>query len=419
MELKCCFYVSIGLSICLAIGLYVTNIVFSFKFKFYEFEKDSIILTVNNHLNTRLIYSFSVNDKCPSGYETLKLGTWNGSFTKPAKNYTVFAGKEICVIRKGDIFKELIDAGKIINKTQDCPGTTKSCGIIDTLNRKLCVDQNEICPINKDDIDNFPVNLFTSNQKLDNDNKMYLNEEVEETKIMTSIKLSDGFPCIRSNESRWISYHADEITRSQDCSYVKDKNTDDRYVKFERFRTNKTELYKDNGLDEFINEKTRQDPTIINLYGGPLIGMKLDKRNFNYEELLSIQKLVNSCSRVMKVFSIIMLGVLVGPLIGGGGAASGAGTVCVGIFLGLAGVVIVIGFLVDFILCIIIYCNVQRIEWRIVDFSKICDVYTNEMLKEVVDKYSTNYKFALGIIIVLSLLVFFSISAVVCYRCSS
>ena len=419
MELKCCFYVSIGLSICLAIGLYVTNIVFSFKFKFYEFEKDSIILTVNNHLNTRLIYSFSVNDKCPSGYETLKLGTWNGSFTKPAKNYTVFAGKEICVIRKGDIFKELIDAGKIINKTQDCPGTTKSCGIIDTLNRKLCVDQNEDCPINKDDIDNFPVNLFTSNQKLDNDNKMYLNEEVEEKKIITSIKLSDGFPCIRSNESRWISYHADEYTRSEDCSYVKDKNTDDRYVKFERFRTNKTELYKDNGLDEFINEKTRQDPTIINLYGGPLIGMKLDKRNFNYEELLSIQKLVNSCSRVMKVFSIIMLGVLVGPLIGGGGAASGAGTVCVGIFLGLAGVVIVIGFLVDFILCIIIYCNVQRIEWRIVDFSKICDVYTNEMLKEVVDKYSTNYKFALGIIIVLSLLVFFSISTVVCYRCSS
>ena len=418
MELKCCFYVSIGLSICLAIGLYVTNIVFSFKFKFYEFEKDSIILTVNNHLNTRLIYSFSVNDKCPSGYETLKLGTWNGSFTKPAKNYTVFAGKEICVIRKGDIFKELIDAGKIINKTQDCPGTTKSCGIIDTLNRKLCVDQNEDCPINKDDIDNFPVNLFTSNQKLDNDNKMYLNEEVEEKKIITSIKLSDGFPCIRSNESRWISYHADEYTRSEDCSYVKDKNTDDRYVKFERFRTNKTE-FKDNGLDEFINEKTRQDPTIINLYGGPLIGMKLDKRNFNYEELLSIQKLVNSCSRVMKVFSIIMLGVLVGPLIGGGGAASGAGTVCVGIFLGLAGVVIVIGFLVDFILCIIIYCNVQRIEWRIGDFSKICDVYTNEMLKEVVDKYSTNYKFALGIIIVLSLLVFFSISAVVCYRCSS
>ena len=53
------------------------------------------------------------------------------------------------------------------------------------------------------------------------------------------------------------------------------------------------------------------------------------------------------------------------------------------------------------------------------DFSKICDEYTNIMLKEVVDKYATNYRFALGIIIVLSLLVFFSILAGVFYKCSS
>ena len=418
MDLKCWFFLCIGLSVCLAIGLYVTNIVFSFKYKFYEFEKESIILTVNNHLNTKLIYSFVVNNKCPNGYERLNLGTWNGSYNEPAKNYTVFAGKEICVTRKGAIFKELINSGKIINKTENCPTTDKSCGIVDTLDRKLCVEKNEDCPINKDDIDNFHPNLFTSNQKLNNDNKMYLNEEGDEKKITTLIKLSDGFPCIRSNESKWTSYSADEYTKSEECSFVKDKNTDDRYVKFNHFYTNKTELYMDNGLDKYITSKTRKDDTIINVYGGPLIGMKLDKRNFNYEELLSIQKLVNSCSRVMKVFSIIMLGVLVGPLIGGGGAAAGAGEVCIGIFVGLGAVVIVIGFLVDFILCIIIYCNVQRIEWRIVDFTKICDEYTNEMLKEVVEKYATNYRFALGIIIVLSLLVFFSILAGVFYKCS-
>ena len=374
---------------------------------------------LNNHLNTQLIYSFNVSNKCKDGYETLNLGTWNGSFSEPAKNYTFFAGKEICVFRKGDKFKDLIDAGKIINKTQNCPETAKSWGIIDTLDRKLCVDKNEDCPINKDDIDNFHPNLFTSNQKLNNDNQMYLNEEGDEIKITTIIKLSDGFPCIRSNESKWRSYSTNEYTQSQDCSYVKDKNTDDRYVKFNHFHTNKTELYMDNGLSQYITSRTRTDDTIIYLYGGPLIGMRLDKRKFNYEELLSIQKLVNDCSRVMKVFSIIMLGVLVGPLIGGGGAASGAGEICIGIFVGLGVVVIVISFLVDFILCIIIYCNVQRIEWRIVDFSKICDEYTNIMLKEVVDKYATNYRFALGIIIVLSLLVFFSILAGVFYKCSS
>ena len=146
--------------------------------------------------------------------------------------------------------------------------------------------------------------------------------------------------------------------------------------------------------------------------------MRLDKRIFNYEELLSIQKLVNTCSRVMKIFSYIMLGVLIGPIIGGAGAAAGAAIACIAVFLGLGGVVIAIGFLVDFILCIIIYCNVQRIEWRIVDYSKICDEYTNEMLKEVVDKYASNYRFALAIIIVLSLMVFFLILALVFHRCA-
>ena len=166
----------------LAIGLYITNIVFSFKYKIYEFEKESIILTVNNHLNTKLIYSFNARDKCEDGYETLNLGIWNGSYTKPAKNYTVFAGKEICVIRKGSILKDLINSGLIIHKTQNCKENYKSCGIIDTLDRKLCVNKDEDCPINKDDIDNFHENLFISNKKLDSENKMYLNEEGDEKK---------------------------------------------------------------------------------------------------------------------------------------------------------------------------------------------------------------------------------------------
>ena len=52
----------------------------------------------------------------------------------------------------------------------------------------------------------------------------------------------------------------------------------------------------DNGLSQYITSRTRTDDTIIYLYGGPFIGMRLDKRKFNYEELLSIQKLVNDCT---------------------------------------------------------------------------------------------------------------------------
>ena len=120
----------------------------------------------------------------------------------------------------------------------------------------------------------------------------------------------------------------------------------------------------------------------------------------------------------MKIFSYIMLGALVGPIVGGVSSARGAEGCYVICALVLGGIAIVIGFLVDFILCIIIYINVQRIEWRIVDFSKICDEYANEMLKEVVTKYSSNYSFALAIIIVLCLLVFFSILAIIFFKCT-
>ena len=418
MGLKNLSYISGGLSIVLAIGLYITNIVFSFKYKIYEFEKESIILTVNNHLNTKLIYSFNARDKCEDGYETLNLGIWNGSYTKPAKNYTVFAGKEIWVIRKGSILKDLINSGLIIHKTQNCKENYKSCGIIDTLDRKLCVNKDEDCPINKDDIDNFHENLFISNKKLDSENKMYLNEEGDEKKIISLIKLSDGLPCIRNNEFYWSSYHVDEYIKFQDCSYVKDKNRDDRYVKLKNFQTNKTELYKDNKLDDYITNKTLKDNTTIYLYGGPLIGINLEKRDFNYENLLSIQKLVNSCSNVMRIFSYILIGSIIFPIIGGGGKAKGVEGACIICNLILGAIFVGISFVVDFILCIIIYCNIQRIEWRIVDFSKICDEYTNEMLKEVVEKYSTNYKFALGLIIVLSLMVFFIILTIICHKYS-
>ena len=381
MGLKTLSYISGGLSIVLAKGLYITNIVFSFKYKIYEFEKESIILTVNNHLNTKLIYSFNARDKCEDGYETLNLGIWNGSYTKPAKNYTVFAGKEICVIRKG---------------TQNCKENYKSCGIIDTLDRKLCVNKDEDCPINKDDIDNFHENLFISNKKLDSENKMYLNEEGDEKKIISLIKLSDGLPCIRNNEFYWSSYHVDENIKFQDCSYVKDKNRDDRYVKLKNFQTNKTELYKDNKLDDYITNKTLKDNTTIYLYGGPLIGINLEKRDFNYENLLSIQKLVNSCSNVMRIFSYILIGSIIFPIIGGGGKAKGVEDACIICNLILGAIFVGISFVVDFILCIIIY----------------------EMLKEVVEKYSTNYKFALGLIIVLSLMVFFIILTIICHKYS-
>jgi hypothetical protein len=168
------------------------------------------------------------------------------------KNFTVFNGTEICVSRKGDKYKDLIKSGKIIGKNQTCSEADRSCGVVDTLDRKLCVDKNQDCPININNINKIQEKLFISNNKLDIDNKMYLNEENNEEKIISLIKLSDGYPCLRINEKNWKVYHPDEKVKSQTCSEINGQTTDNRYEKFNNYQTRKMDLYQDNKLDEFI-----------------------------------------------------------------------------------------------------------------------------------------------------------------------
>ena len=64
-----------------------------------------------------------------------------------SKDYQIINSEYICV-RKSD--KTYFDY--LISKDKECPEYYKSCGIIDTLERKLCVKNGNICPIKKADI---------------------------------------------------------------------------------------------------------------------------------------------------------------------------------------------------------------------------------------------------------------------------
>ena len=441
------FYISCVLTVILALGLYITNIVFSFKYKEYEFENDSIISYIHNTLNSKFIYEFNPRTTCNSGEEKLILGTWDGAKNKckcgniinnfecgeiekncqtitgeSPKNYTKFNEKFICVIRKGDTYLNLIKSGKIISKDANCPETDKSCGIVDTLERKLCVNKDENCPLNKASMDKDYLQEHLNKINLDNKNvKHFLNEENDENKIISIIKLSDGLPCINISEKNWKVYNPEEKVLSQTCSAINGKTRDDRYEKFEKFETRKAKLYRDNGLTEYINEDLELDDTPINLYGTSFIGLDVDEEGFDYDKLISIQDLSNSCNNVMIIFSYIMLGVLISPIMGcitgcAGGNSSSKGFECViATFFVIAAVVIIIGFLIDFILCIIIYISVQRIKWRLSDSSNIGDEATNAMMNEIIEKYASNYSFALAIIIVLVLFICFGITSLITY----
>ena len=130
------------------------------------------------------------------------------------KNYTVINSHYICIKKSSFSYRDLLlKTNQIIDKGKDCQKNYKSCGIIDTLGRKFCVKEEEICPINKNSIegnedndfgetyDNIPLRF---NPKLDYLNNKSNNNSDEQ--ILSIFKLNQKAPCIYPIEKYW-DYH--------------------------------------------------------------------------------------------------------------------------------------------------------------------------------------------------------------------
>ena len=205
------------------LGTLISSIIFAYKFKKFLIE-NSIFQYQNRDLNTKLIYNITQKDKCEDEEETLVLGTWFGSINKckcpqkilnfdckaedkncttisgEPKNYTKFNKKFFCVVRKGKTYKELIQENQIKNKNDTCPENYTSCGIIDTLYRKLCVKDGEECPITIKDIKDILPKNNSFNKYLTNNNNnldLFLNDENDDNNnntLISLIEVGENFP---------------------------------------------------------------------------------------------------------------------------------------------------------------------------------------------------------------------------------
>ena len=128
----------------------------------------------------------------------------------------------------------MVKSGKIITKDKNCPENQKSCGIVDTLERKLCVNKDEDCPLNITSIDKKYEE--TSFEHIMN----FLDETIDNNKIISIIKLSDGLPCLNISEKNLKSYHPEERYKTLTCTEINGKILDDKYQKFENFHTKKS-----------------------------------------------------------------------------------------------------------------------------------------------------------------------------------
>ena len=189
-------------------------------------------------------------------------------------------------------YKNLLYNGQIIKNEDDCPEKyNKTCGIIDTLNQKLCIKFEERCPlydvgigqlnaIDNNDNDNYNYNIdsniYYNNDNYDNPNK----------KIIGKLILNEGQPCYRLNEKLWRKFDSDEGGENHlKCELeIFGKLNDDRYEN--KGDITYKQLYIDN-LSKYNYELVKND-------------LKDEKVNLYKREFLGINKSCDANSNINK-----------------------------------------------------------------------------------------------------------------------
>ena len=422
--------------IILALGYFTTSIVFSFKYIQYDFENNQFIKEIESSLNGKPIIGLELSPILEKGKEKLSFGQWDGISDGCNCSNTIKSGicsdndKKKCrdikkivpkqyfkinssyfyIKRYSKTYRQLLEEKKILPKNTECPSNYKSCGIIDTLERQLCLEIEEECPINVEYMNNLiynDINLFLDKENILNENKLHNNNFSydDNNQILSIFKISEGTPCIDPKEKNW-KYHYQLEPKTKNCTnIIMNQKFDKRYIQLIKFETSKYELYKDNDIKDFKEEYSKNET--VYLYARNIIGFAGEKvKKFSYNELISLQKRSNRCGFGMKVLTYIMIGFISFPIFFLCGMAQNPGASCdekgMGCFLSfyIGGTIIsIIGaFLINIIFSIIIFVSYIKIE-SILDITE-SDMFTNELIKIIMNEYSRNFRFSLAITII-------------------
>ena len=313
--------------------IFISSSIFIFTYQKYDDDLNEIIYQIEKTLNSKLIYSFKNKTLCDYDEDELVLGTWDGTKvgcscagsiynyecseelikqgckTIPSHkeiNYAMINSNFICVKKSTLSYKDLLKTEQIIEKSNNCPDNYKSCGTIDTLERKFCVQNSDSCPINKrmieDNTNTNDENLFDAINILNE--YEYLNNG-EEDQILSIFTLSQKIPCINPLEKSW-DYHYILEKESDKCeTEINKQKFDNRYEILSNYTTKKYQLYLENTIldklpyiDNITLNKMKKEE--VYLFGRRLTGLDKDiLDNFDYNRLISKENLSNQCNKIM------------------------------------------------------------------------------------------------------------------------
>jgi len=279
--------------ICEVLFLIGFSVIFSLNFFIYNkitvIDSQYTISLARNWLNSPIL-DISLGPKCSEGYSIYIFDYWPGTLRGcicggtfyiggcPSKKYTtcnaispidpipykLWSSNTLCV--KSIPMTSYLNL-TIARKEDSCPTGQKSCGIIDSLGNILCMQTNDVCPLND-------IKMFSSSETVPSGYKtLNLNQNgVIKTlafrnsspsgKVVVEFKVSDNTPCIDPYFYNKITNpYILEVTNERDkCigslgSQILDKNYN--FIDY----TKVYDLYNENNILPVIKDKLPLFPT--------------------------------------------------------------------------------------------------------------------------------------------------------------
>ena len=447
LKFLCLIFLLILSCLCIILNIILNFIFYIFRFKYDSSEPNLLISEIQNSFNGSLIESISLKEVCDGDEDKLILGIWDGTvegcecneiiykqsctdkqiehgcsilYENPPINYTVFNSSYLCIKRTKLTYKEILKTKKIISNKETCPENYVSCGILDTLERQLCVKENEICPINTDTAKNHIFNYFNEKISFPSEYNYYhynLTDNKTKSYLISNIKVIQFKPCINPNEKFWDYHYILEPEEERCLTEIKGYAYDDRFIKLTNSSLSKLQLYDDNlitgklkNIEDINLHRIKKDT--VNLYSINFLGFdlkELEESDFNLDDIIDKLNGINDSFFAVFIFSFIAIGSLILSIVfnlfvKGINIENGSVKVELHIdnigdfFLFLFCLSVIVSPVIYFIIYSVIFGRLMTIN-SMLSFQSV-DEYTQGLLELLRDESDFNFKFSLAMMII-------------------
>ena len=232
-------------------------------------------------------------------------------------NFIKYEGFSFCINEGKNVSKYKYYLENSVSKNEECANGFKSCGYLDTLDQKLCIKNDEECPIN-----DLIINKEKEGPKdyitipLKNYKYLHYTNKNNQSHIITKLKLSEyNQPCIYPGEFSWKYYYFLEQSSGICKTSIESKVYDIRYIEIDSI--NKYDLYYENGVLYSIQHLPNYDTQIlrndtIDLYKRTFLGFDkkcMEKNKFSFEYFDNLKEKQSNAKYYIKI-NLIMLGII-------------------------------------------------------------------------------------------------------------